>query len=210
MKKSFFLFAAALLIFLTSQPVSAQSVRIGPRLTGNLTIYNEKGSALSWSGIGIGIGGNIDVSFTEHIGILVNLTAFDMRNFSTTVNQQNNAVQEVSYTLSYLTIDPMFKAEFSGFYMVGGPSIGIKLGGSGESTTTQPGQTPNIQTINNPFKSIRFDIALGTGYNFKLSPLMDLGTDFMAYIPLSSTFDFPGVSNSTLTLKLGAALKFKL
>ena len=208
MKKSLVAFSFLLCLVL-SNIIFAQTVKIGPRLTGNFTIYNEKGDVNSWNGIGVGIGGNVDVSFSQHIGLLVNLTVFDMRNFSTSVTN-GNVNTDASYALSYLVIDPMFKAEFSGFYMVAGPSLGIKLGGSGERVDTQPGAQAQTTNLSAPFKSARFDIATGTGYNFKLSPNMDMGTDFMAYIPLSKTFDFPGVSNSTFTLKFGVALKFKI
>jgi len=182
---------------------------IGPRITGNYTVYNEQNDVNSWNGIGVGIGGTVDISFTPHIGILADLTVFDMRNFSTSITQQNTTT-EFSYALSYLSLDPMFKAEFSGFYMVGGPSVGIKLAGSGQVTQTNVGQTPVITNLNKPFNSVRFDIVVGTGYNFTLTPTLALGTDFMVYIPLSNTFNFPGISNSTLTLKLGSAIKFGL
>ena len=104
----------------------------------------------------------------------------------------------------------MFKAEFSGFYMVAGPSLGIKLNSSGETTVTVTGQAPQINPINIETKSLRFDIAVGTGYTFKLSNDMGLGTDFMAYIPLTDTYNTPGISNSIFTMKLGVALKFKI
>jgi hypothetical protein len=185
------------------------TVMIGPRLTGNFNIYNQKGLTGTYNGLGIGIGGTVDVSFSKNIGMMVNLTAFDMRNFSNsqTVNQTTT---EQSLSLSYLSIDPMFKAEFSGFYMVAGPSLGIKLNSSGETTQTTTGQAPNVQPSNLDTKSLRFDIAVGTGYTFKLSSDMGLGTDLMAYIPLTDTYNFPGLSNSIFTLKLGVTLKFKL
>ena len=195
--------------FVSIQTPLAQKVMIGPRITGNYTVYNQQNDNNSWNGIGVGIGGTVDLSFTPHLGILTNLTVFDMRNFSTSITN-NQTTTEYSYTLSYLALDPMFKAEFSGFYMVGGPSIGIKLAGSGQKTITTVGRTPTVTPINNPFNSVRFDIAVGTGYNFMLSPNLALASDFMVYIPLSNTFDFPGLSNSTLSLKLGAALKFRL
>ncbi len=198
----------SLFIFSSAQTL-AQGVAIGPRLTGNLNIYNAKGLTGTWNGVGIGIGGVLDLSFSSHLGMLVNLTAFDMKNFSNSITQ-NNTTQETSLSLSYLTVDPLFKAEFSGFYMAGGPSLGIKLGSSGERTTSATGQTPNVTTLDLETNSIRFDIALGTGYNFKLSPDMLLGADFMAYIPITDTYNFPGQSNSILSLKLGASLKFRI
>ena len=46
-----------------------------------------------------------------------------------------------------LHLIPMFKAEFNGFYMVGGPSVGIKLAGSGEFTRTVTGKQPSISPL---------------------------------------------------------------
>lgn len=185
------------------------TVKIGPRVTGNFNIYNQKGLTGTWNGIGIGVGPTIDVTFGRILGLMVNLTVFDMRNFSNsqTVNQVN---VESSFSLSYLSIDPMFKTEFGGFYMVAGPSLGIKLNSSGEVTQTVTGQAPVVQAQNVETKSIRFDISVGTGYTFKLSQDMGLGTDLMAYIPVSDTYNFPGLSNSIFTLKLGVSLKFRI
>jgi len=211
MKKSLFTTLAIylLLFFAASNASFAQRVLIGPRLTGNLNIYNAKGLTGTWNGVGIGIGGTLDISFSPHIGMMANLTFFDMRNFSNSVTN-NNVTTENSLSLSYLTIDPMFKAEFSGFYIVGGPSLGVKINSSREVTQSQTGQQPVVSSPNIETKSIRFDLALGTGYNFTLSPDMFLGADFMAYIPITDTYNFPGQSNSVFSLKLGASLKFKI
>ncbi len=192
-----------------SQSVFAQRVLIGPRVSGNFNIYNAKGLTGTWNGLGVGIGGTVDMLFSKSIGLMVNVTAFDMRNFSTS-QTNNNVTTDISLSLSYLSIDPMFKAEFSGFYMVTGPSLGIKLSASGERTDAQTGVAPQVQALNPETKSVRFDIAVGTGYTFTLSQDMFMGTDFIAHIPLSDTFNFPGQSNSVFTLKLGVSLKFKI
>ncbi|MFZ1518994.1 MAG: outer membrane beta-barrel protein [Ignavibacteriaceae bacterium] len=199
----------SILFFMSANILAQTTVMIGPRVTGNFNIYNQKGLTGTWNGVGVGFGPTVDVTFGKHIGIMVNLTAFDMRNFSNS-QTQGNTTQEQSLTLSYLALDPMFKAEFSGFYMVAGPSLGIKLNSSGETTVTVTGQAPQINPINIETKSLRFDIAVGTGYTFKLSNDMGLGTDFMAYIPLTDTYNTPGISNSIFTMKLGVALKFKI
>ncbi len=199
----------SILLFMSANILAQTTVMIGPRVTGNFNIYNQKGLTGTWNGVGVGFGPTVDVTFGKHIGIMVNLTAFDMRNFSNS-QTQGNTTQEQSLTLSYLALDPMFKAEFSGFYMVAGPSLGIKLNSSGETTVTVTGQAPQINPINIETKSLRFDIAVGTGYTFKLSNDMGLGTDFMAYIPLTDTYNTPGISNSIFTMKLGVALKFKI
>ena len=209
MKSFKHLLVFSILFFMSANILAQTTVMIGPRVTGNFNIYNQKGLTGTYNGIGVGFGAGVDVTFGKVIGMMVNLTAFDMRNFSNSTTA-NNVITDASYSLSYLTIDPMFKAEFSGFYMVAGPSLGIKLNSSGEVTQTQTGQAPVITPSNLDTKSIRFDIAVGTGYTFKLSSSMGLGTDFMAYIPLTDTYNFPGLSNSIFTLKFGVALKFKL
>ncbi len=203
----------AVILFAGVQSSYAQRILLGPRLAGNYNIYNQKNLTASYNGIGISAGGQLDALFNKSIGILVNISAFDMRNFSnTTTTAQGNASQttENSITLSYCTIDPMFQANFSGFYMAAGPSIGFKLNGSGEQTVTQTGGQPQVAPLQLTFKSAIFGISTGLGYNIKLSPDMALGTDFFVNIPLSDTFDSPGTSNSVMTLKIGAALKFKL
>ncbi|MCW8849988.1 MAG: outer membrane beta-barrel protein, partial [Melioribacteraceae bacterium] len=188
MNKSIKLITIAVLLFFTSSFLSAQSVKIGPRLTGNLNIYNQDGLTGTWNGIGVGIGGTVDISFSRTLGLLTNLTVFDMRNFSNETTS-NNVTLENSLSLAYLTIDPMFKAEFSGFYMLAGASLGIKMSSSGERTQSATGQNPTVTTLDFETNSIKFDLAAGTGYNFNLSPSMDLGADFMVYIPLSNTYD---------------------
>ncbi|VAX19945.1 hypothetical protein MNBD_IGNAVI01-100 [hydrothermal vent metagenome] len=198
-----------LLLFIISNSITAQSVEIGPRLTGNLNIYNEDRIAGTWNGVGIGIGGTVDISFSQSIGLITNLTFFDMRNFSN-VRTNNNVTTEYSFSLAYITIDPLFKAEFSGFYLVGGFSVGIKISSSGEMTQSAPNRTPLLRTTDPVTNTLKFDLALGTGYNFQLTPTMALAPDFMIYIPLTDTYDIPGTSNSILTLKLGASLKFRL
>jgi len=207
--KSLKTFVFLSLFVLFSFSILAQSVKIGPRLTGNFNIYNADDVVGTWNGLGIGIGGTVDMTFSKTIGIMVNAIMFDMRNFSNSVTQ-NNVTTVTSGTLSYLTITPMFKAEFSGFYMVGGPSFGVMLNSSGEVTQTRTGQTPVVNPQNLATNSLVFDIAVGTGYNFKLSPGLYLGSDIMVFIPISKTYDQPGISNSIFTIKLGASLKFQI
>ena len=209
MKSFKYLLAFSLIILLSSSIFAQTTVMIGPRVTGNYNIYNEKGLTGSWSAIGVGVGGTVDATFSKVIGLMVNLTFFDMRSWGNSITQ-GNQTNEYTRTLSYLTIDPMFKMEFSRFYMVAGPSLGIKLGSSGENSAIVTGQTPQIQTVTLDTKTIRFDIATGAGYTFKLSNDMGLGTDFMVHIPITDTYNFPGLSNSILTLKLGVSLKFKI
>ena len=210
MRKLFSIIIFTMLLSLSFvESVFAQRVLIGPRFSGNMNIYNQKGLTGSYNGLGVGIGGTVDASFSSHIGLMVNLTVFDMRNFSNS-QTANNVTVDRTLSLSYVSIDPMFKAEFSGFYMTAGPSFGVKLNSSGEVTQVATGQAPVTQPMDLETKTIRFDIAVGTGYTFTLSEGMYMGTDFMAHIPLTDTYNFPGISNSIFSLKLGVSLKFRL
>ena len=200
-------FSLILLIFSFSTIAMAQSVKIGPRLSGNLNIYNQEGLTGTWNGFGIGIGAAVDISFSKVIGLLTNVTVFDMKNFSNSITN-NNVTTETSLSMAYLTIDPLFKAEFSGFYMLAGFSMGVKISSSGERTQSSPGQNPAVTSLDLETNSMKFDIAAGTGYNFKLSQSIYLGSDLMVYVPITNTFDSPGSSNSTLSIKLGASVKF--
>ena len=205
MKKITFTLVIFILTF--SSFANAQSVKLGPRLTGNLNIYNMEGLTGTWNGIGVGIGGTVDISFSKVIGILTNVTVFDMKNFSNSVTN-NNVTTETSLSMAYLTIDPLFKAEFSGFYMLAGFSMGVKISSSGERTQSSPGQNPTVTALDLETNSMKFDLAAGTGYNFKLSQSIYLGSDLMVYVPLTNTLDSPGSSNSTLSIKLGVSVKF--
>lgn len=187
----------------------AQRVLIGPRFAGNFNIYNQKGLTGTYNGLGLTAGGQVDVLFNQHIGLMVNINAFDMKDFGRS-STANNVTTDESYSLSYASIDPLFKAEFNGFYFGAGPSFGFKLNSSGEVTQTATGQAPVVTPNDIETKSVRFDLVINTGYNFKLSPDMFLGSDFNVYIPLTDTYNTPGVSNSILSLKLGVALKFRI
>lgn len=188
---------------------NAQRVLMGPRLSGNFNIYNQKGLTGTWNGLGVGVGGQIDVLFNKTVGILGNLTVFDMKNFSNT-QTTNNVTTDQAYSLSYATIDVMFQANFSNYYFAAGPTLGVKLNSSGEITQTATGQAPVVQASNIETKSTVFNITAETGYNIPLSPDMYLGTSLGVNIPLSSTYNTPGIDNSILSLKLGVALKFRI
>ena len=69
MKNKTFKFLLLAVIVLTAllhtEKTYAQKVLIGPRLSGNLNIYNQKGLTGTWNGIGAAIGGTIDVSLAR-------------------------------------------------------------------------------------------------------------------------------------------------
>lgn len=195
--------------FVQTEKTYAQRVLIGPRISGNMNIYNQKGLTGTWNGFGVAVGGTVDVSFNKNVGLMANLNVFDMRNFKNS-QTQGGVTTSQSYSLAYVTPEVMFKAEFSGFYLVAGPSFGINITNSGEVTQTATGQTPVTQTSDPEVNTMRFDIKTGAGYTFPIGSNMYLGTDFMVMIPVTDTYNFTGVSNSITTFQIGTALKFKI
>ncbi|MBV6479353.1 MAG: hypothetical protein HGGPFJEG_02124 [Ignavibacteria bacterium] len=198
-----------IVIIFISNSLFAQRVLIGPRLAGNFNIYNQKGLTGTYNGLGITAGGQVDVLFNKNIGMFVNVNVFDMKNFGRS-STANNVTTDESYSLSYASVEPLFQANFSGFYFGGGTAIGFKLNSSGEITQTATGQAPVVTANDIETKSVRFDIVVNTGYTFTLSPTMAMGTDFNVHIPVTDTYNTPGISNSILSLKLGVALKFRI
>lgn len=207
--KNFATIIVIAILFSIAGTANAQRVLLGPRLSGNFNIYNQKGLTGTYNGLGLGVGGQLDVLFNKTVGILGNLTVFDMKNFSNS-QTANNVTLDQSYSLSYATIDAMFQANFSNYYIAAGPTLGVKLNSSGEITQTATGQAPVVQPNNIETKSTIFSITAETGYNIPLSPGMYLGTALGVNIPVTDTYNTPGVSNSILSLKLGVALKFRL
>lgn len=129
MKSQKKLLALTIILLFSANILAQTTVMIGPRVTGNFNIFNLKNQTGNYNVVGFEFGPTVDVTFGKHLGVMVNLIAFDMMNFSNSQIIQNVNV-EFAYSLSYLVIDPMFKFEFSGFYMVTGPSLGIKLNSS--------------------------------------------------------------------------------
>jgi hypothetical protein len=70
--------------------VFAQRIMLGPRVTGNYNTYNQKNFTLSYNGIGIGAGGQLDILFNKTIGIMVNVNAFDMKGISNSTTTNNH------------------------------------------------------------------------------------------------------------------------
>src|SRR5690606_13332117 len=211
MAKTFKIFVVLLVLtaIFSAEKTYAQRVLIGPRVGGNMNIFNQKGLTGSWNGFGATIGGTIDVSFNKTVGLMANLNVFDMRNFKNT-QTSGGVTTTQSQSLAYVTPEVMFKTEFSGFYLVAGPSLGINITNSSEVTQTATGQPPVPQSRDLEVNAIRFDIKTAAGYTFPLSDNMYMGTDFMIMIPVTDTYNFTGVSNNILTFQLGAALKFRI
>lgn len=189
------LFAVLITLLYTSQSYSQFRMSVGPEMGMNFNLHT--GSDLSESGTGIGfvIGGQVDMDFTQTIGLVTSMQFYDNRSGSTTQessqqyqDNQGNPVtstisRENSASLAYFMIEPLFKLRLpgSGFYFLAGPSIGFNIEGTGEVEATETLPPPytwdgqsNKRTLAKSKGSMkdllaRFELKFGSGYNIPVS-----------------------------------------
>jgi Outer membrane protein beta-barrel domain len=191
MKKMFTCLLLACTIFLlTSNSGFAQfKLRVVPQTGLNFNLHT--GSDIeSGSGLGLVIGGGVDMQFTNTIGLIANLQFYDNRSGSTSEsgsaqyqdNQGNPVTSTItvdnSISLAYFMIEPLFKLSIpnSGFYFVVGPCVGFNVEGSSERTRTEsfpPGyqnnDTKKTEKATMKETLVRFELKTGAGYDIWLS-----------------------------------------
>jgi len=188
MKRTFT--AIIFLSFLIPCSVLAQfKMSLGPTLGMNYNLHT--GSDIeSGSGIGLIIGGQVDMSFTPTIGLVTNMQFYDNRSGSTETegsnqyqdNQGNIVTSTISdendVSLAYFMIEPLLKINLpgSGMYFNVGPAVGFNVEGSFERTITetlpppytfQNGQSTIEQKAKGSLKDVlvRFALKFGAGYD---------------------------------------------
>ena len=195
MKKLISFFAlSALIIVLTSGYSFAQfQLKLGPSAGLNYNIHTGSDLPQSGSGFGFVIGGQVDMSFTPHIGLIANMQFYDNRSgsFSKTSSNQytdQNTGAPITSTVSdqndasiaYFMIEPLFKLSLanSGMFFFVGPAIGFNVQGSFQETISEtfPTGYQNNNTKQTSKGSIqnmnaRFELKLGGGYDIPLGGL---------------------------------------
>ncbi len=220
MKKLFtFLFLVSMLFLLASNNNHAQfRLKLGPQLGLNYNIGTGSDVKETFTGIGMLIGGSVDMSFTPTIGLLTSMQFYDNRSGGTSTE---GSVQGISYTvnddrsLAYFMIEPLFKLTLpsSSFYFVAGPAFGFNVQGSydiritsaNNQVTFQDGSTKATGSIKDLL--VRFALKFGSGYDFKIGSI---------YLTPQLAFEY-GLTNvqtdvkaRILTIQLTTAVKFAL
>ncbi len=191
MKKTFtFLFLASILFLLPSNHGFGQlKLKLVPQTGLNFNLHT--GSDIeSGSGLGMVIGGGVDMQFTKTIGMIANLQFYDNRSgsISQTGSRQDRDPQgnpvtatltaDNSISLAYFMIEPLFKMSLqnSDFYFVAGPCVGFNVEGSTEQTLTTTYPPPYTasnkkETSKSTLKEtlVRFELKIGAGYDIWLS-----------------------------------------
>jgi hypothetical protein len=217
--KKLLLFTLFSFLLLPSQGLSQFRLKLGPNTGMNFNIATGSDVEETATGFGFFIGGTVDMEFTPTIGLITNMQFYDNRSIS---SEEEGTFQGIDYTvdnstsLAYFIIEPLFKLSLpgSGFYFVGGPCIGFNIEGSVEADLTSEndqltfpdGSTKQKATLRNTL--VRFELKVGSGYDFVLSPLVTLAPQLTFGYGITKVVE--NVESRVLSIQLQAAVKFSL
>ncbi len=176
----------SLFLFYPMNNVQAQfGMKIGPNVGLNFNIGTGSDLKETMTGFGILFGATADMRFTPTIGLITNLQFYDNRSGS---YDESGTYQGINYTvensasIAYFVIEPLFKLTLpaSNFYFVAGTGLGFNVESTGEQTlksangqlTFNDGSTKSKTTLKDML--VRFELKLGSGYDFVLSKLVTL------------------------------------
>lgn len=207
--KKLLLFAVISLLFLSGQTFGQFHLKAGPVLGLNVNIASGDLTTDTYSGLGMLLGGQVDMSFTPMIGLITNLYFYDNKSISNSITQGNvDFTEDVS--LAYLMIEPLFKLSIpmSGFYFFAGPGVGFNIQASDEQTETIGNNNP--QTNKSTLKNLatRFALKIGSGFDISTGPLVDIAPEVSFTYGLTDVFS-KGASWKILTINFSGIVKFK-
>jgi hypothetical protein len=215
MKKPALLLLAVLVgLCLVTVPSAAQfKMKIGPCTGFNFNLHSGSDLQQSGNGIGVMIGGEADMMFSPTIGILSRLVFYDNMSggYSESGNYQGiNYTQDVSAGVAYFTVDALFKLKLprSGFYFVAGPSFGINVEGSYESTIRAQGFQDSKTKGSLKDTKARFALKFGSGYDIPIARKIDLSP--FATFSMGLTNVVSDVSWKIISIHAGASVKFEV
>lgn len=220
MKKMFtYLFLASTMFLLASNSSLAQfRLKVGPNLGLNYNIGTGSDVTETMTGIGMVIGGTVDMGFTPTIGLITNLQFYDNRSGGTS---SEGSVQGIAYTIdsdnsiAYFMIEPLFKLTLPGssIYFVMGPAFGFNVQGSydvritsqNNQVTFNDGSTKATGSLKNML--VRFALKFGSGYDIKIGSIFltpQLGFEY------GLTNVQSDIKARILTIQLTTAVKFSI
>ena len=207
MKKSLFviLFSLALV---STQAFGQFHLKAGPVVGLNINIASGDLTTDTYSGLGILLGGQVDMSFTPMVGLLTNLYFYDNKSVSNSITQgQTDFTEDVS--LGYLMIEPLFKLGIphSGFYFFAGPSLGFNIQASDKQTTTVGNNNPQTQKSTLKNLATRFAIKGGAGFDIPVGSLVAIAPEVSFGYGLTDVFS-KGASWKVMTINFSSVVKF--
>ncbi len=209
---------AAVLLMFTTSSLAQFKMSVAPVSGMGFSIHN--GSDLNQSGNGFGVvaGALVDMQFNRTVGLITNIGFYDNRSgsYEDDITFQPGVVGTVenSVSLSYFTIEPLFKFQPSRFYLMVGPAIGFNLSAENEivETITTPGWTFDGENTTRKSKStirntnVRFELKAGVGYNIPVANGFDIAPQVTFGYGLTNVVE--DVEWKILTIQANVAFKF--
>jgi hypothetical protein len=202
------------LISITIFLISTQSfgqfhLKAGPALGLNVNVASGDLTTDTYSGIGILLGGQLDMNFSPMIGLILNLNIYDNKSVSTSGTQGTTDYTE-DVSLGYFEIQPLFKLQIpkSGFYFFAGPGMGFNIQSTDNTTQTTGNNQPqtNKSTLKN--LAFRFDIKGGAGFDISTGSLLDISPEISFAYGITNVFS-KGASWKIMTINFTSVFKFK-
>jgi hypothetical protein len=213
--KKYYAVLSLISILMASMPstVNAQfQMKVGPAVGMNFNIASGDASNDTYTGIGILLGGQVDMNFSPSIGLIGNINFYDNKCHSNSTTE-NEVTYDQDVSLAYLQIQSLFKLSIpqSGFYFFAGPGIGFNIQKSSKVTITQGNADPQVtkSTMKN-VSTTRFEIKAGSGFDIRMSSGVFISPEFSFAYGLTDVFTNTSKSWKVMTLNLSAIVKFSV
>lgn len=212
------LFAISLLLtaFIVSTNAYSQTLAIGIEAGVNIANANITPSTTTTSSrTGFLVGGIVDIGFSPTFGITTGMR-YVMKGFSfpgvTTTGIQVEATNKVSYLEFPVLLKVKFPLTEVKPYIIGGPTIGLKLAANQDFVGGGASGTSDISAST---ESIDFGLLFGAGMDFRVGPKMDLfvqGAYNLGISNVEKALNQVGTPSSTKTygIQFTGGVKFRL
>lgn len=214
-----------LLVVTSSTAYSQFRLSLGPTIGMNFNLHTGSDLKESGSGLGMVIGAQVDMNFSNTIGLITNLQFYDNRYGSRSEDGTDlvggepvNYTVENNASIAYLGIEPLIKIGIPGsnFFFFGGPAVGFTIQNSGEAITTitTPGFAFNDNTTKRTSKftiketNVRFEIKAGAGFDIPIGTFMSITPQVSFGYGITNVVS--NVSWKILTIQALATFKFRL
>lgn len=204
-------------VILVSNISNAQfRMAVGPEIGFNLNLHTGSDLDEGGSGLGVGLNGIVDMSFTSNraIGIITGLSFYNNRSGSSSQLISQNGVNysiDNDVSIAYFEIITLFKYRIPnvGVYFVFGPQVGFDMSAQlARDILVVGGQ--RVQKTKNTLQDTqtRFELRFGGGWDIELSPLITLAPQLTFGLGLTNVVE--DVDYSIYTFALSVACKFNV
>lgn len=198
-------FIAVLLFLGTGLTYSQNTLKLGVEAGLNLANANTTPSVTTNTRTGFIIGGVVDYSFTQQMGIVSGLR-FIMKGAESVSGNQTFTTK-----LNFIEIPALFKVKFPLTeikpYLIAGPTLGLRVSASVESSTGTGGGTNDVSSF---YETIDFGLFFGGGLDFTIAPTTDLFFQTGYSLGLSNISKVTNQTAKTTGIQIIAGVKFRM